>query len=180
MQNAVEANGVQIARTPTGIAVRDVRGITAAAPLCIEADRAGKRLQTYWLDRWGEWREYFGSAVDHTTVGIRVKEGERVLAELPEDDLLPFMKLRVAQVHVTENYVAVPPALTITDSVGAVWTLGFVSAPPEQSPRGEYAFEVLRDGVGAGEVASRIERRGGKIRVFTRHGWRNWTGNSFV
>lgn len=80
------------------------------------------------------------------------------------------------QTHVTEDYVASPPALLIVDETGAVWTLGVQMFT---GPRGEYAFPVLRNGIETGEYASRIERRGGKIRIFTTTGWKRWNGRSF-
>ena len=80
------------------------------------------------------------------------------------------------QTHITENYVSSPPALVIVDETGAVWTLGMQMLP---GPRGEYGFPILRNGQPVGEVGSRIERRGGKIRIFTVNGWRRWNGNSF-
>ncbi len=92
----------------------------------------------------------------------------------------PYMVLQGEQKHVTESYVAVPPALTITDETGAVWTIGFNAAPRDRAPDGEFAYDVLRNGVPVGESASRIERRGGRIRIFTRDGWKRWTGVSFV
>lgn len=91
-----------------------------------------------------------------------------------------WMRLQGEQQHITESYVAVPPALTITDEGGNVWTLGFNTAPRGKSPNGEYAFDVLRNGLPTGDVASRIEKRAGKLRIFTREGWRNFTGMSFV
>lgn len=81
------------------------------------------------------------------------------------------------QFHLTENYVSSPPALTIFDETGAVWCL---DSDMQAGPHGEYAFSVLRNGVRIGAVASRIERRNGKIRVFTREGWRLWNGRGFV
>lgn len=80
------------------------------------------------------------------------------------------------QTHITENYVSTPPALFIIDEAGAVWTLGLKHT---MGPRGEYAFPVLFNGIDTGEWASRIERRNGKIRIFTLTGWKNWTGKSF-
>jgi hypothetical protein len=80
------------------------------------------------------------------------------------------------QVHLTENYVSSPPALTIFDETGAVWCLDSDMQP---GPMGEYAFSVLRNGQRTGAVASRIERRNGKIRVFTVDGWRRWTGKGW-
>lgn len=92
----------------------------------------------------------------------------------------PFMFPAKEQQHQTEAYVAVPPALTITDELNQVWTLGFQTAPQGKSPNGEYAFPVLKNGMETGEIASRIEYRGGRIRVFTRDGWKRWTGYSFA
>jgi len=89
----------------------------------------------------------------------------------------PYMLPPAEQFHVTENYVSSPPALTIFDEMGAVWCLGTDMQP---GPFGEYAFSVLRNGRPTGAVASRIERRNGKIRVFTVDGWRQWTGRSFA
>jgi len=91
--------------------------------------------------------------------------------------ILPYMLPPKEPFHLTENYVSSPPALTIFDEAGAVWCLDNDMQP---GPHGEYAFSVLRNGVRTGEVASRIERRNGKIRVFTVKGWRCWTGRSFV
>lgn len=95
------------------------------------------------------------------------------------DNLLPFAKPRTEQVHVTESYVSVPPALIITDERNDVWTLGFMTAPRAMSPDGEYAFDVLRNGKWCGEVASRIERRSGRVRIFTVDGWKTWNGSNF-
>ena len=81
------------------------------------------------------------------------------------------------QTHITENYVSSPPALVVIDEIGAYWTLGTSVGP---APNGEFAFDVLRNGKRTGEHASRIECRCGKVRIFTRKGWRNWSGLSFV
>lgn len=94
-------------------------------------------------------------------------------------EILPFAKPRKEQVHITENYVSVPPALIITDERNDVWTLGFMTAPRALSPDGEYAFDVLRNGKWCGEVASRIERRK-QVRIFTQDGWKAWNGHSFI
>lgn len=91
--------------------------------------------------------------------------------------ILPFMIRNGEQKHITENYVSVPPALTITDESGAIWTLGFQYG---KAPKGEFAFNVLRNGLETGEIASRIERRKGKIWIFTANGWKHFTGRSFV
>lgn len=94
--------------------------------------------------------------------------------------LFPFMLPRSEQAHITEHYVAVPPALTITDERNNVWTLGFQLAPKGRGPDGEFAYNVVKNGVEVGEVASRIERRNGRIRIFTETGWKRWTGNGFI
>lgn len=84
------------------------------------------------------------------------------------------------QRHITETNVSSPPALIITDVDGARWCMGTEFARMDDSPRGEFAFNVLRNGVETGEYASRIERRRGKIQIFTRQGWKQWTGRGFV
>lgn len=80
------------------------------------------------------------------------------------------------QTHITESYVASPPALIIVDEAGMVWTLGEEFYP---GPKGEFAFPVLMNGRPTGEIASRIERRGGKIRIFTTTGWKRFNGRVF-
>jgi hypothetical protein len=94
--------------------------------------------------------------------------------------LQPFMIRQGEQMHVTEAYVSSPPALTLTDDIGNVWCLGFTNAPHGKVPGGEYAYNVLLNGKETGEYASRIERRGGRIRIFTVESWKRWTGNGFV
>lgn len=91
----------------------------------------------------------------------------------------PWMRLwrDQEQTYITESYVSVPPALRVSDETGAIWTLGF---RPGVGPRGEYSYNILRNGVDMGESASRIERRNGKVRIFTAEGWKNWNGRSFV
>jgi hypothetical protein len=90
-----------------------------------------------------------------------------------EDYMLP----KGEQLHITESYVSSPPALTIQDEEGAIWTLGH---DMQAGPHGEYAFSVLRNARPTGAIASRIERRNGKIRVFTASGWLRWSGRSFI
>ena len=92
--------------------------------------------------------------------------------------ILPFMVRQGEQQHITEHYVSVPPALTITDERGDIWTLGFTNAP--EAPRGEFAFDVLKNGIATGEFASRIERRNGRIRIFAPSGYKRWTGATFI
>lgn len=89
----------------------------------------------------------------------------------------PYMKLRGEQYFETENYVSTPPALIVLEGNGIVWSLGFNRI---FGPRGEYAFDVLRNEVWVGEWASRIERRAGRIRIFTIDGFKTWNGRTFV
>lgn len=91
--------------------------------------------------------------------------------------ILDYMRPPKEQFHITEAYVSSPPALIIFDETGAVWTL---DNDIQAGPIGEYAFSVLRNGCRVGEIASRIERRSGKIRIFTLSGWKRWTGKSFI
>ena len=182
MLNAVEMNGIAITRSAGGIGVGFTQP-TADVPVKIEVRYRGQRIGKEWLSpRDQMWRNFY-PGIDNLHCVVRVKRGDDVLAELSapasEPEILPFMVLQGAQQHITENYVSVPPALTITDPVGAVWTLGFQTAPPDLSPRGEYAFNVLRDGVDMHEIASRIERRNGKVRILTAQGWKVWGGQFF-
>lgn len=89
---------------------------------------------------------------------------------------LTYMRRKGPQRYITEEYVSSPPALIITDETGAVWTLGFNGC----INRGEYEFDVLRNGYPVGERANRIERRGGRIRIFGPEGSKVWTGLSFI
>lgn len=184
MQNAIEQNGIMIARTPNGLGVGWGTSFFPPTPnkiLTIEIEYNGKPLKNEVVQTYGQpWRDYFGSGIDHLRCAIRVKDGNTTLAELATpESILPFMVLQVPQTHITENYVSVPPALHITDSVGAVFTLDFTPAEKEQSPKGEFAFFVLRDGISTNEIASRIECRNGTVRIFTRSGWKQWLGSSF-
>lgn len=186
MKHALSLNGVMIARTATGIAVAYP---TLGPPLpnemlTIELWYAGKLWKRDAVQTYGPpYREYLGKEFDHLRIVIIVKNAVgSVLAELSlpdEEYILPFMVVQGEQRHITESSVSVPPALTLTDTLGAVWTLGFVAAPKERSPEGEYAFAVLRDGIDTGEVASRIEMRGKVVKCFTRHGWKKWIGREW-
>lgn len=92
----------------------------------------------------------------------------------------PYMLKPAVQTFITEEYVSTPPALWIHDARGDVWTLGMTFARMDDAPQGEFAFNVLRNGQETGEYASRIERRRGKVRIFTRQGTKTWTGQSFL
>lgn len=91
-----------------------------------------------------------------------------------------FMVRQGPQLHITEPYVSSPPALTLTDERGDLWCLGFTRAPHGRVPGGEFAYNVLKNGEETGEFASRIERRAGRIRIFTKEGWKRWTGSDFI
>lgn len=194
MRHAIESNGVCVVRTRNGVGVgftpefaRSHALVGAGEngpdiPVQIEVRHKGKLLKKLLMDpKYDSWRDYFGSAIDHLGLNIVVKRKDQILAELtaPSDPLHSFMVREGEQHHITDNGVSSPPALHITDELGAVWTLGMVAAEKEQSPDGEFAFAVLRDGVDTHEIASRIERRSGGIRVFTRHGWKRWLGREF-
>lgn len=94
----------------------------------------------------------------------------------------PYMAPQGPQRHITESYVSSPPALIIVDEAGIIWTLGmqYGNEMGGQDPRGEFCFEVLANGHRTGEYASRIERRNGRIRIFTRTGFKRWTGRNFI
>lgn len=94
--------------------------------------------------------------------------------------ILPYMLRPNEQTFVTDEYVSTPPALWIHDERGDVWTLGMQFARMSDAPNGEFAFNVLRNGHETGEFASRIERRQGKVRIFTRQGYKSWSGQSFL
>jgi hypothetical protein len=90
-----------------------------------------------------------------------------------------YMFPEAEQRYITEAYVATPPAARITDEANNVWTLGYQYQKQADAPDGEFAFNVLLNGRDVGEFASRIERRNGKIRIFTRNGFKVWNGHSF-
>lgn len=86
--------------------------------------------------------------------------------------LIPYAIRVGEQVHVTEADVSTPPAAHITDARGQLWILGLATAPRGRTPNGEYAFDVLCNGMPTGEVASRIEMKRERIRIFTCDGWK--------
>lgn len=87
-------------------------------------------------------------------------------------DPMAALRKRTEHNFETENYVSSPPALWIVDETNTTWTLGF---NPGEGPRGEFSFNVLRDGRNTGVWASRIERRNRRIRCFTKDGWKTWS-----
>jgi hypothetical protein len=82
--------------------------------------------------------------------------------------------------YISEPYVSSPPAAFIVNEYGDMFTLGFESLRSQDCPNGEYAFDILKNGYPTGEYASRIERRNGKVRIFTRKGWKVYNGRSFL
>ena len=60
--------------------------------------------------------------------------------------------------------------MIITDSDGAVWSLG-----TQYIQRGNvFEWNVLRNDVDMGEMASHIEYRNGLVRIYGVDGWRSW------
>ena len=84
-----------------------------------------------------------------------------------------FMLPNKQRTHVTESSVSVPPALVIVDEYGTVFTLGNEPAPYFLNGW-EYAFAVVVNGFETPEVACRIERRNGKVRILAKRGWKTW------
>lgn len=97
-----------------------------------------------------------------------------------------YMRKPKAQLFQTENYVSSPPALWIHDECGHVFTLATDQPPhPDLAARGEYTFMVnwspaVNQVIQTGIWASRIERKQGKVRAWTRQGWRTWDGKQFI
>lgn len=100
----------------------------------------------------------------------------------------PFMRPQGPSMPITENYVAIPPALYIRDSQDALWTLGFDYSEAEWRT-GKYEYDVVRNGAKTGEFARviecRLNSRGTKVvRIWGAEGgrcaWRTWNGRSFV
>ena len=101
-----------------------------------------------------------------------------------DDRLFPFMRRAGEQRHITESAVSIPPALTITDREGAVWTLGFDYCEAEWRT-GKYEYDVVRNGRVTGAFARRIEcavdSYGNRVvRIWGADGWRTWNGRAFV
>ena len=91
----------------------------------------------------------------------------------------PYMVSNVEQSNITDTYVSSPPALYLIDEHAVVWTLGtYLSGLPVSG--GEFVFDVLRNGERTGEIASRIEKRNGRMSIFGPNGFKRWTGNSFI
>lgn len=108
--------------------------------------------------------------VNHEKPGLYGRESKKV----------PSYAKRVGeQQHITENYETSPPCAHITDLYGGVWCLGYHCGVKGRSPKGQYCYNVLRNGKEVGEMASVIAIKNGKIRIYTETGWKKWTGFSF-
>lgn len=179
----VIGNDVKLIVIPSRVTVEFGKTIDPASIFVIQIWRDGQLLNEQPVNAKAAFSSLVPRDVDIRECGVRVcLPNGIVLAELDvEEDLYPFMRPRKEQSHITENYVSVPPALTITDERGDVWSLNVAApfAPRQKSPDGEFALPVMRNGENAHEIGSRIERRGGKIRIFTANGWKTWNGRSF-
>jgi hypothetical protein len=176
----IESFGVKIIVRPSGFEITaDERQENRL--LVVEVYRSGRLLKRDAFESLRGWKDR--DILNPAECGLRVldMQGNCVAMLDVEEDWLPFLRPQGEQRHITESYVSVPPALTITDEGGSIWALaiGTSYAPKHKSPDGEFALPVLRNGVDTGEVASRIEKRGGKIKIFTCEGWKTFTGRSF-
>ena len=178
---SVTGNDVKIVAMKSRVSVEFGKTIDPQSVFVVQIWRDGKMLNEKPIDASNNFSSSIPPNVDMRQCGVRVCFPTGiVIAELDVAvDEHPYRTPRAEQVHITDNYVSVPPALTITDEANSVWTLGLLAAPKHKCPEGEFAFAVLRNGFDTGEIASRIERRNGKVRIFTVEGWKKWTGNSF-
>lgn len=103
--------------------------------------------------------------------------------ELPQlytkPSLLAFMRPQGPHMPVTENYVCSPPALTVRDNDGSVFTLGF-DYDEREWRTGRWEYDIVRNGEKTGEFGRIIERRQGRVRIWGADGWRTWNGRCFV
>lgn len=79
--------------------------------------------------------------------------------------------IRYERIDKSDADVEIPPALLITDSDGAVWTLGTEYA----EHNGEYEFNVLRNDVDMDEVAKRIVYKQRRVWIFGHYGWKHFS-----
>jgi len=96
-------------------------------------------------------------------------------------DSQPFRGLVGGAIHTRENPserdVEIPPARLITDMGGGMWTLGTEYVVGRD---GSLEFNVLRNDVDIGEIASKIVHRNGRVVIFGTNGWRRWNGRTFI
>lgn len=84
--------------------------------------------------------------------------------------------LRYERENRSERDVEIPPAFLITDADGGMWSFGTEYAIRD----GHFEFNVLRNDVDVGQMASRIVYRGGVVTIYGEGGRRRWTGKSFI
>lgn len=84
--------------------------------------------------------------------------------------------VRYVRENRTDQYVEIPPAYLITDETGAVWTFG----DSYKIHNGEFELCVRRNDVDTGEFAKRIVYQKNRVRIFSREGWKVWTGRNFI
>ena len=117
-----------------------------------------------------------------------MNDTQKIMAEIREtgravvvkDGMIGMlMGVPYTRVDQSEAYVAVPPALLITDNRGNTWSLGFEYTQP--SGRAHYEFNVLMNDVDTGETAERIDYyRGGRVSIYGWYGRKVWNGRAFV
>lgn len=93
---------------------------------------------------------------------------------------MPYQLKGYRTEYITEEYISSPPAAFIIAENGDSFTLGPIFKQYKDNPTGMYSFNILRNGADTGIFASLIEKRKGKVRVFTKSGWYYWNGTSFV
>ena len=93
-----------------------------------------------------------------------------------------YMRPQTQPRPASDGYVSSPPALFIVDEFGKVFALAeeFGTVWDGNKSMGEFVFRVLVNGNKSGYFASRIEMRRGKVRIFTKSGWKDWTGKEFI
>ncbi len=88
------------------------------------------------------------------------------------------------QVHISDTYVSTggarASAAHLDDADGARWCLGYAVGIKGRSPKGQFCYNVLRNGMEVGEMASVIEMRLGVVRIYTETGWKRWNGHTFI
>jgi len=76
----------------------------------------------------------------------------------------------------TELDVEIPPAFMITDETGGMWSFG----TEYELHNGQFEFNVIRNDVDTGEMASKIVYSRGVVTIFGRDGRRRWSGRAFI
>ena len=118
--NQVEKNDVLIVRTPVAVAVATRDAIPRT--LTVELIHQGMIIKREEFNSFQPWKESI-DGIDMLRCGVRVMENNVLLAALESPDIphwmSSFMVRQGEQVHITESYISIPPALLITDSVAA-------------------------------------------------------------